>query len=183
MPGRQPTAELLHLLTPPLRDRGVDVEDVEVASVGRRKLVRVLVDKDGGVTLDDVADATTVVGQLLDSSDVFDDAPYTLEVTSPGVDRPLTEPRHWRRNFDRLVVVQLVDGSSCTGRIVEAGDSAAFVDVGGSRRSIRYADVTKARVEIEFNRPGPASDAAAQADGAGAVSGDTGDTDAASREG
>lgn len=153
MPGRQPTAELLDLLTSPLRQRGVDVEDVEVSSAGRRKLVRVLVDKDGGVTLDDIAEVTTVVSDLLDSSDVLDDAPYTLEVTSPGVDRPLTEPRHWRRNRDRLVVVQLADGESCTGRIVDVGDTAATLDVDGTQRSIRYADVTKARVEIEFNRP------------------------------
>lgn len=157
MPGRQPAAELLGLLASPLRERGVDVEDVEVSSTGRRALVRVLVDKDGGVTLDDVADATTVVSQLLDASDLLNDAPYVLEVTSPGVDRPLTAPRHWRRNHDRLVAVQLGDGESCTGRIVEATDSAAVLDVDGSRRSVRYADVAKARVEVEFNRRRPAA--------------------------
>jgi ribosome maturation factor RimP len=182
MPGRQPTAELLDLLTSPLREHGVDVEDVEVTSAGRRKLVRVLVDKDGGVTLDDIAAATTVVGDLLDASDALDDAPYTLEVTSPGVDRPLTAPRHWRRNRDRLVVVQLSNGSSCTGRITDAGDTAATLDVDGQRCNISYADVTKARIEIEFNRPRRLRDAAAQGNTAAAVTGHIGDAAADSRE-
>ena len=61
-------------------------------------MLRVAVDKDGGVTLDDVADATREVNRVLDGSDVMGEQPYTLEVTSRGVDRPLTLPRHWRRN-------------------------------------------------------------------------------------
>jgi ribosome maturation factor RimP len=153
MPDSRPQDELRALLTSPLSGQGLDVEDIEVASAGRRKLVRVLVDKDGGVTLDDVAAATTAVSGLLDTSDVLDDSPYTLEVTSPGVDRPLTHARHWRRNVDRLVVVHRSDGSSCTGRIVEAGDTSAVLDVNGDTQTIPYADVAKARIEIEFNRP------------------------------
>jgi ribosome maturation factor RimP len=157
MAGSQPRDRLLALLGEPLSGQGLDVEDIEVSSAGRRKLVRVLVDKDGGVTLDDIAAATTAVSGCLDSSDVLDDSPYTLEVTSPGVDRPLTQLRHWRRNVDRLVVVQLNDGSTCTGRIIEAGEEAALLDVDETRRSIAYVDVAKARIEIEFNRPRPAS--------------------------
>jgi ribosome maturation factor RimP len=153
MADSQPKDRLLTLLRKPLRDQGLEVEDVEVSSAGRRKLVRVLVDKDGGVTLDEIAAATTAVGDTLDSSDVLDDSPYTLEITSPGVDRPLTHPRHWRRNLQRLVVVKRSDGSSCTGRIVEAGDTAAVVEVDGTRQSIAYSDVTSARIEVEFNRP------------------------------
>ncbi len=153
MTGRQPREDLLQILTQPLSDHGVDLEDVEVSDAGRRKLVRVLVDKDGGVTLDDIADATTVVSDLLDGDDVLDDHPYTLEVTSPGVDRPLTQPRHWRRNLDRLVRVQPREGAEFTGRIVEPGGAGATVDVDGTRRHVQYADVKTARVEIEFNRP------------------------------
>lgn len=153
MAGRQPKSEVLGLLTSPLRKRGIDVEDVELSDAGRRKLVRVLVDKDGGITLDDVALATTVVGELLDSSDVLEDAPYTLEVTSPGVDRPLTEPRHWQRNTGRLVVVHLDGGAVCTGRILRSDASTATLEVEGVERTIPYADVTKARIEVEFNRP------------------------------
>jgi ribosome maturation factor RimP len=159
MADSRPQDELRTLLTSPLSAQGLDVEDIEVSSAGRRKLVRVLVDKDGGVTLDDVAAATTAVSGLLDSSDVLDDSPYTLEVTSPGVDRPLTQARHWRRNVDRLVVVHRSDGSSCTGRIVEARDTAAVLDVNGDTQTIPYGDVTKARVEIEFNRPRPSKSA------------------------
>lgn len=153
MTGRQPKEALLAILSQPLNATGIDVEGVEVSNAGRRKLVRVFVDKDGGVTLDDIAGATTVVSDLLDRSDVLDDHPYTLEVTSPGVDRPLTQPRHWRRNLDRLVRVQPREGADFTGRIVAAHESGATVDVNGTLRQVPYADVAKARVEIEFNRP------------------------------
>ena len=80
-------------------------------------MLRVAVDKDGGVTLDDVAEATRAVSEVLDESDVMGEQPYTLEVTSRGVDRPLTLPRHWRRNADRLVTVTLTAGEQVTGRI------------------------------------------------------------------
>jgi ribosome maturation factor RimP len=153
MASRQPKAELLDLLRGPLDDRGLELEDVEVSSAGRRRLVRVLLDKDGGVTLDDVAHATTLVSRLLDGSDELDDSPYTLEVTSPGVDRPLTAPRHWRRNVGRLVRFRLRNGEECTGRIIAAADSHASVEVDGTQREIGYADVAKARIEVEFNRP------------------------------
>ena len=96
---------------------GLDVEAVEVTPAGKRRVLRVAVDKDGGVTLDDVADATREVYRVLDESDVMGEQPYTLEVTSRGVDRPLTLPRHWRRNEDRLVKVTLADGGEVTGRI------------------------------------------------------------------
>ena len=90
-------------LVDPLQAMGLDVEAVEVTPAGKRRVLRVAVDKDGGVTLDDVADATREVSRVLDESDVMGEMPYTLEVTSRGVDRPLTLPRHWRRNEDRLV--------------------------------------------------------------------------------
>lgn len=153
MTGRQPKEALLDILSQPLSDTGIDLEDVEVSSAGRRTLVRVLVDKDGGVTLDEIAEATTLVSELLDRHGVLDDHPYTLEVTSPGVDRPLTQPRHWRRNLDRLVRVQPQEGADFTGRIVGADESGATVMLDGTPRYVAYADVAKAKVEIEFNRP------------------------------
>ncbi len=121
MSGAMPTETLLDLLRPPLTDSGLDLEAVEISSAGRRRVVRVLVDKDGGVTLDDLADATRVVGARLDETDALGERPYTLEVTSPGIDRPLTEPRHWRRNVNRLVSVTLSDGVTVSGRILELG--------------------------------------------------------------
>ena len=101
-------------LVDPLGALGFDVEAVEVTPAGKRRVLRVAVDKDGGVTLDDVAEATREVSRVLDESDVMGEMPYTLEVTSRGVDRPLTLPRHWRRNDDRLVKATLADGSLFT---------------------------------------------------------------------
>lgn len=159
MTGHQPTEALLEVLSPPLAAAGLDVEAVEISSAGRRQMVRVLVDKDGGVTLDDIAAATTVVGDALDASDVLGEHPYTLEVTSPGVDRPLTAPRHWRRNVDRLVAVTMADGSTVTGRVATANDEAAVIEVDGVRRDLRYGFVATAHVEVEFNRPRPTKEA------------------------
>jgi ribosome maturation factor RimP len=150
--GRQQADALLDVLAAPLGTRGLDIEGVEVAAAGRRRLVRVLVDKDGGVTLDEIADATSLVSDALDAHDVLGEAPYTLEVTSPGVDRPLTLPRHWARNVDRLVTVKPVEGAPYTGRIVAVAEDAAQLDVEGAAREVRYAEVAIARVEVEFNR-------------------------------
>ena len=139
-------------LVDPLKEMGLDVEAVEVTPAGKRRVLRVAVDKDGGVTLDDVADATREVSRVLDDSDVMGEMPYTLEVTSRGVDRPLTLPRHWRRNQDRLVKATLSDGGEVTGRVVGSDETAATLDVDGDRREVAYADVAKALVQIEFNR-------------------------------
>ena len=139
-------------LVDPLRAIGFDVEAVEVTPAGKRRVLRVAVDKDGGVTLDDVADATREVSRVLDDSDVMGEMPYTLEVTSRGVDRPLTLPRHWRRNADRLVKATLTDGSTVTGRVGDVGDDRVVLDVDGTASDVPYADVAKALVQIEFNR-------------------------------
>ena len=139
-------------LTAPLREMGLDVEAVEITPAGKRRVLRVAVDKDGGVTLDDVADATREVSRVLDSSEVMGEQPYTLEVTSRGVDRPLTQPRHWRRNAGRLVKATLTDGSTVAGRITESGEDAVTLDVDGTARDLAYADVAKALVQVEFNR-------------------------------
>ena len=136
----------------PLRALGLDIEAVEITPAGKRRILRVAVDKDGGVTLDDVAEATREVNRVLDASDVMGEQPYTLEVTSRGVDRPLTLPRHWRRNVSRLVKVTFADGSSATGRIMESDDDAVTLDVSGIRRTVGYAEVAKALVQVEFNR-------------------------------
>lgn len=154
----QANDQILEVVQPALAQTGLDVEGVEISAAGRRRVVRVLVDKDGGVTLDEIAAATTLIGDLLDDSDVLGDRPYTLEVTSPGTDRPLTQPRHWRRNRDRLVAVTLREGS-LTGRILEVDDDGAVLDVDGTPTRVPYADVAKARVELEFNRPRSAQEA------------------------
>jgi len=140
-------------LIDPLHSFGVDVEAVDLTPAGKRRVLRVAVDKDGGVTLDDVADVTREISRILDEeSDVMGEHPYTLEVTSRGVDRPLTLPRHWRRNADRLVKVTLADDESVTGRIVTSTDESVTLDVDGTPREIPYAEITRALVQIEFNR-------------------------------
>lgn len=153
MPGHQPSEALLEVLRQPVESSGLDLEAVEVSSAGRRRVVRVLVDKDGGVSLDDLADATRLVSATLDASDVLGEAPYTLEVTSPGVDRPLTHPRHWRRNIGRLVTVTAPDGSTVTGRITDASESEAVLEGDAGPTTVSFAQVSLARIEIEFSRP------------------------------
>ncbi|HEU5454308.1 MAG TPA: ribosome maturation factor RimP [Nocardioides sp.] len=143
---------LAGVLTDPLSAVGLDVEAIDLTPAGKRRLLRVAVDKDGGVTLDDIAEATKEVSRLLDESDVMGLQPYTLEVTSPGVDRPLTHPRHWRRNAGRLVKVSSRDGSTVTGRITASDDEVVSLDVDGTERQVAFADVAKAKVQIEFNR-------------------------------
>jgi len=156
--GGQQSDRVGETLRGPLADLGLDVEAVEVTPAGKRRVLRVAVDRDGGVTLDDVADATRAVGAALDESDVMGDQPYTLEVTSRGVDRPLTAPRHWRRNTGRLVKVRQVDGSSCSGRVVDHDEDpggGVVLEVSGQSRRVAYAAVDRALVQVEFNRPGP----------------------------
>ena len=140
------------VLVDPLGALGLDLEEVELTPAGRRRILRIAVDGDSGVTLDEVADATREISRVLDESDVMGEQPYTLEVTSRGVDRPLTLPRHWRRNTDRLVRVTMDGGESVTGRITATSEDAATLDVDGQAREVSYDQVSKALVQIEFNR-------------------------------
>jgi ribosome maturation factor RimP len=139
-----------------LRDRlsllGLDLEAVELSPAGKRRVLRVAVDQDGGVTLDEIAEATRAVSGVLDDSDLMGQTTYTLEVTSRGVDRPLTEPRHWRRNRDRLVKVSLQDGTQLTGRVTDSDDAGVTLDVDGAPRRVAYDAVGRALVQVEFNR-------------------------------
>jgi len=143
---------LAGLLGDALLAEGLDVEAIELTPAGNRRLLRVAVDKDGGVTLDEVAEATRIVSRALDGSDVMGEQPYTLEVSSRGADRPLTLPRHWRRNRGRLVKVLTHDGRSVTGRIQDSDEQKAVLDVDGRAQDVSYSEVAKARIQIEFNR-------------------------------
>lgn len=148
----QTRKQLVEELTPPLRDAGYDLEAVDVTPAGRRRMLRVAVDKDGGVTMDEIAEATKIVSRLLDESDVMGEQPYTLEVTSPGVDRPLTLPRHWRRNRGRLVALRLADGDQVTGRVAGSSEQSVDIETDEGTRTLPLADVATARVQVEFNR-------------------------------
>ena len=143
----------MRLLDPVLTPLGVDLEDVEVRTAGRRRLVRVLVDADGGVDLDRVAQVSSTISEVLDrepAATLLGQSPYVLEVSSPGVDRPLTLPRHWRRAITRLVAVTLTDGAQVTGRITAADDSSATVDVEGTAQVLDFDRVKRAQVQVEF---------------------------------
>ena len=139
-------------LTGPIGQLGLDLEAVDLASAGKRRVLRVAIDKDGGVTMDDIADATREVSRVLDETNLMGQQAYTLEVSSPGVDRPLTLPRHWRRNTGRLVKVKLRDGEPTTGRIRGSDDAGVVLDVDGTERRLEYADVQKAKIQIEFKK-------------------------------
>lgn len=147
------TDRLAGLLAGPIEALGLDLEAIDLSKAGKRSVLRVAVDQDGGVDMDDIAAATSEVSKVLDETDVMGNSSYTLEVSSPGVDRPLTLPRHWRRNATRLVKVTLVDGSEVTGRIGEVDETGAVIDVDGAPRRLELAEVAKARVQIEFTRP------------------------------
>jgi ribosome maturation factor RimP len=157
VPANDPSrARLLQLLTPVVEGAGHDLEDLTVSPAGRRRVVRVVVDKDGGSTLDDIAEVSRAVSDLLD--EVEDQEPqllggaYVLEVSSPGVDRRLTLPRHWRRNTGRLVAAHLADGSTVTGRVLSADELEVVLDVDGTEQHLVLAQITAGAVQVEFNR-------------------------------
>lgn len=142
-------------LTPVVAAEGFDLEAVDVQAAGRRRVVRVLVDCDGGVTLDHIAGLTSVLSATLDDTSAMGDLPYVLEVSSPGVGRPLTLPRHWRRNISRLVKITLRDGEVVVGRIVENDETGVTLDEVPDRSqacTVSFADIAEAHVEVEFNR-------------------------------
>jgi ribosome maturation factor RimP len=155
-------AELERLLGPIVHAAGLDLESVRVATAGRRRLLRVVVDADGGVSLDDIALVSREASARLDASGAMGEAPYTLEVSSPGVDRPLTQRRHWRRAVGRLVRVPVTGPDGVTapveGRVIAAGEATVTLEAGGERRELGYAALGPGRVQVEFGRPeaGPA---------------------------
>lgn len=162
----------------PLAAIGVDLESVEVQQAGRRHIVRVAVDRDGGIDLDLVAQVSRLVADLLDVPPLADHlpGPFVLEVSSPGVDRPLTEPRHWRRAVTRLVHVARKDGTVVEGRVVSVpSDGFVLLTTDAGDVEVALADVRRAVVQIEFNR----ADAVVDADGAD----DAGDEDTDDGEG
>jgi ribosome maturation factor RimP len=151
------STQLTDLLTPVVAGCDLELESVEVVPAGKRRVVRVTVDGDGpkgtGPTLDEVSVATQAISVALDGSDLTGTAPYTLEVSTRGVGRSLERPSHWRRNRGRLVAVNLASGEQLTGRIGEVGDAEVSLDVAGDERRLELGEVSKALVQVEFNRP------------------------------
>lgn len=158
------TADLAQVLAP----LDLVLEDLTVMPAGKRRLVRVLVDRalpDGGeptdaippLDLDQVAEVTRVISDRLDETDAMGEQAYVLEVSSPGTDRPLTLPRHFRRNVGRLVEISVPDQPPVTGRIARADDTGFTLTITGSKGAsseqiFGYDDSPRGAVQVEFNR-------------------------------
>lgn len=150
-------AELVSRLEPIVADAvegaGFELDSIDVQQASRRKLVKVVVDGDDGVDSDQIAAVSRKVSGALDRHEDVLAGAYTLEVTSPGVTRPLTKPRHWRRAKYRQVRITPTEGADFLARVGDAGERAVRVLVGSTVRNLAYADVVKAVVEIEFRQP------------------------------
>jgi ribosome maturation factor RimP len=157
--GSVDESRIADVIGPVVAAAGMDLESVRVTAAGRRRLLRVVVDSDRGVSLDDAATVSRELSAALDQMAVMGDFPYTLEVSSPGVDRPLTDRRHWRRAVGRLVKVTVTDsggsGSSgvVSGRIVSADADGVTLDVDGARRRFPYAVLGAGAIQVEFGHP------------------------------
>ncbi|MFZ4123761.1 MAG: ribosome maturation factor RimP [Candidatus Planktophila sp.] len=146
------------LVQPAVESAGFFLEDVHVVSPGKHRIITCIVDGQTPLNLDQVTSVSRDISELLDSAEFMDDSAFTLEVTSPGVDRPLTLPRHWQKNLNRLVKVVKLDGSVVNGRITTIEDAQIILleDIKGKikEHSLSFNDVKRANVEIEFNRKG-----------------------------
>lgn len=147
------TDDLIAMFREPVESNGLDLEDVEVRQVGSRTQIRVAVDKDGGVDLDQVTDISRLLSEVLDANESILPESYVLEVGSPGVDRPLTEPRHWRRAIGRLVSINLVDNSVVSGRVVSTTEDAVTLTIKTGELDVPLSNVRRAIVEVELNPP------------------------------
>ncbi|QCX79482.1 Ribosome maturation factor RimP [Streptomyces sp. YIM 121038] len=149
---------LRELLEPLVSSQDLDLEEIEVASVGRKRVLRVVVDSEDGVDLDRIADVSRALSAKLDETDAMGEGEYTLEVGSPGAERPLKEQRHYERAIGRLARIQPADGADVVARIVGVDDEGVDLEVPGVKgrkptaRRLAFGDIVKARVEVEFSR-------------------------------
>ena len=148
--------QISELVTPAVSDLGFYLEDVHIATPGSHRIVTCIVDGDASLNLDQVTSVSRVISELLDEAVFMGETPFTLEVTSPGVDRPLTQPRHFAKNVDRLLKIIKLDGSEVTGRILSNTDLDVTLTVSikkeTTEQTVPLADIKRAVVEIEFNR-------------------------------
>jgi len=148
--------QISELITPALHQAGYFLEDVNIVSPGQHRIVTVIVDGESGLNLDQVTVASKLVSELLDEAPFMGETSFTLEVTSPGIDRPLTLPRHFAKNVDRLLKVTKYDGIVVTGRIRSNTEIDVTLEVAEKKEvkevTVALADIKRATVEIEFNR-------------------------------
>lgn len=160
---------LRETLEPLAAQRGMDLEDLTVTQTGKRRVLQLVVDTDEGVSLDQCAELSREVSERLDDADLMGGAAYVLEVTSPGADRPLSEPRHFRRSTGRLARLQLQQGDAFTARILSVDDEGLDLEIPGEKgrkpkpRRVAFEEIAKARGEVDFSRKEPSGPAAQDA--------------------
>jgi ribosome maturation factor RimP len=146
---------LTELLRPAVENAGFFLEQVLISNPGNHRILTCVVDGTKPLNLDEVTVVSRLISELLDETTLIDDA-FTLEVTSPGVDRPLTERRHWEKNVTRIISMVMNDGTSLTGRLTELrADDATFVEnIKGRMKThvVLLADIKQAQVQVEFSR-------------------------------
>ena len=140
--------QVLAAITPAIQSLGFYIEDITITSAGKRSMLTVIVDGDTHLSLDQVTVATKAISEIVENLPTLGNNPFTLEVTSPGLDRPLTKPRDWRKNQDRLIKIVLTDGKEVKGRIKDSTESAVTVD----DQVINFADIKRATLEVEFKK-------------------------------
>lgn len=144
-------------IKPVIDAAGLFLEDVHISSPGNRRVVTVVVDGKENLNLDEVTAITKEISAVLDESDLMGTTPFTLEVSSPGVDRPLSLPRHWQKSLTRLVRSVMVNGEVVIGRVEVVHDESVCVIVEGKsphKVELPFVEIKRAQVEIEFNRKG-----------------------------
>ena len=154
-------SSITQLITPAVTSAGFFLEEVQIANPGHHRIVTCIIDGTAPLNLDQVTEISRVISALLDEATFMDDSEFTLEVSSPGLDRPLTQERHWKKNLTRLIKVTSNDGSELIGRLKEYDDvKATLVDnIKGRAKThvVAFADMKRAVVEVEFNRKGELS--------------------------
>lgn len=143
--------ELITELAPVVSVHGVDLDEVNLSKAGNRRVLTIALDCDGGVDLDVVAAVSRSISEHLDESDIMGAAPYVLEVSSRGVDKPLLTPTHWRRNNGRLVKV-VGSAIDAVGRITSSDDTSVTLNIKGQNKTVAFDDISKAMIQVEFNR-------------------------------
>ncbi len=146
-------ANLTELLNPVVSRAGFVLEEVTVTPVGKRRLVSVVIDRENSnPSLDEVTVVSKEISVILDTYSQMGEMPFTLEVTTPGVDRPLTLPRHWRKNIGRLVKITPKQGDKFIGRISEVLENQVKLELEKELLTVDLGDVSRAQIEVEFNR-------------------------------
>lgn len=140
--------EIASAVSPIIEAGGNYLEEIKIVSAGKRKLITIIVDSDSYLNLDQVAAISREISETIENLKSLGSSPFTLEVTSPGVDRPLTKPRHWEKNIGKLVKVTKIDGSVQEGRIKSSSSDSATLDTG----EVLFSDVKRASIQIEFKK-------------------------------